>query len=64
MRITRFLRHALSDLRARVGAINERYAFPRIPMSRAVRLSLLALRIYLLLLVVLLGYKFVTLIVH
>jgi hypothetical protein len=33
-------------------------------MSRAVRLSLLTLRIYLLLLVALLGYKFITLIVH
>jgi hypothetical protein len=64
MRIARILRNALSDLIARVGAINERYATPRIPMSRAVRLSLLTLRIYLLLLVALLVYKFVTLIVH
>jgi hypothetical protein len=33
-------------------------------MAPAVRWSLLALRIYLLLLVALLGYRFVTLVVH
>ena len=64
MKIARFLRHMLSDLIARVRAINQRYAVPRIAMSRPVRLSLLALRLYLLLLVLLLGYKFVTLLVH
>jgi hypothetical protein len=64
MRITRWLRHALSDQIARIRAINQRYAVPRLAMSPAVRWSLLTLRIYLLLLVVLLGYKFVTLVVH
>ena len=64
MRITRLLQHILSDLIARIRAINQRYAVPRLAMSPAVRWSLLALRIYLLLLVGLLGYKFVTLVVH
>ena len=64
MRFTRWLRHALSDQIARIRAINQRYAVPRLAMSPAVRWSLLTLRIYLLLLVVLLGYKFVTLVIH
>ena len=63
MRITRLLQHILSDLIARIRAINQRYAVPRLAMSPAVRWSLLALRVYLLL-VGLLGYKFVTLVVH
>lgn len=64
MRITRLLHNSLSDLTARIRAINQRYAVPRLAMSPAVRWSLLALRVYLLLLVVLLGYKFVTLVAH
>lgn len=63
MRFPGLLHHALSDQIARIHAINRRYATPRIAMSRAVRYSLLALRIYLLLLLVLLAYKFVTLVV-
>jgi len=39
-------------------AINARYAVPRITMSPLVRASLLVLRIYLVLLVMLLLYKF------
>jgi len=42
-------------------AINARYATPRITMSPLVRASLLILRIYLVLLVGLLLYKFATL---
>ena len=41
--------------------INARYAVPRIHMSPAVRVSLLVLRVYLVLLVALLLYKFVLL---
>jgi hypothetical protein len=41
--------------------INRRYATPRIRMSAMVRLALLTLRIYLLVLVALLVYKFLTL---
>jgi len=43
----------------KIREINERYSRPNIEMSRAVRLSLLALRLYLLLLVGLIVYKFV-----
>lgn len=43
-----------------VRAINKRYATPRLTMSPMVRWSLLGLRIYLLTLVGLLVYKFVT----
>lgn len=64
MRIARMLMHALADLIARIRVINQRYAVPRLAMSPAVRWSLLALRVYLLLLVVLLGYRFVTLVIH
>jgi len=52
----------MSSLRrvvAKVREINHRYSKPHIEMSRGVRLSLLALRIYLLLLVSLIVYKFV-----
>ena len=44
----------------KIHEINQRYAHPKIHQSRAVKISLLVLRIYLLLLVVLLIYKFFT----
>jgi hypothetical protein len=43
----------------KIHEINRRYAHPKIHQSRAVKIALLILRIYLLLLVVLLVYKFV-----
>ena len=46
----------------KITEINKKYATPRIRMSRGVKIALLFLRIYLVLLVVLLGYKFWTLI--
>jgi hypothetical protein len=42
----------------KVHEINVRYKTPKIHQSRAVKLALLMLRVYLLLLVVLLVYKF------
>ena len=42
--------------------INKKYEKPRITMSPGVKLALMFLRIYLILLVVLLGYKFWTLV--
>lgn len=51
------LRHFLGKL----GEINGRYSKPRIGMSRAARLSLLALRLYLFALVGLMVYRFVLL---
>lgn len=49
-------------LLCKIRDINQRYAQPRIEISRAVRLSLLALRVYLLFLVLLLVYKFILLV--
>jgi hypothetical protein len=45
-----------------VREINKKYAKPRITMTKPVAIALLALRIYLLVLVVLLFYKFITLV--
>jgi hypothetical protein len=46
----------------KVRAINRRYAKPRLAVSPAANVALLCLRIYLLLLVGLLGYKFLTIV--
>jgi hypothetical protein len=51
-----FLRRA----RNKVREINERYKTPKIRMSRGVKIAMLFLRMYLLFLVVILIYKFVT----
>jgi ribosomal protein S30 len=45
----------------KITAINKKYETPRIRMSRSVKIALLFLRIYLILLVLLLCYKFYTL---
>lgn len=45
-----------------VRGINRKYRKPRLTMTRAVRFSLLVLRVYLLVLVLLIIYKFITLI--
>jgi len=47
---------------AAVKAINRKYAYPRITMSPGVKAALLLLRIYLIFLVLLLAYKFYTII--
>jgi hypothetical protein len=46
----------------KIHEINKRYEHPKIHQSRAVKIALLMLRIYLLLLVVLLIIKFATII--
>jgi hypothetical protein len=48
-------------LQRKVRAINDRYRTPRIGITPMVRASLLVLRVYLLALVLLMLYKFVTL---
>jgi hypothetical protein len=45
----------------KIREINKRYAEPRIKLSRRTRLALLVLRVYLIVLVILLAYKFFTL---
>jgi hypothetical protein len=53
---------SVSRMARKFRKINARYETPRIRMSGAVRLSLLVLRVYLILLVALLVYKFATLV--
>ncbi|MEN6396358.1 MAG: hypothetical protein ABFC78_07740 [Methanoregula sp.] len=45
---------------SKISEINRRYATPKIQMSRGVKFALLLLRVYLIVLVLLLGYKFWT----
>lgn len=47
---------------AKIREINRKYAKPNVEMSRLVRFSLLLLRVYLIFLVGLLLYKFMTMI--
>lgn len=46
----------------KLRAINRRYATPRLAISPIVRTCLLVLRLYLLFLVALLAYKFITIV--
>ena len=50
---------SINRLVRKIREINQRYSKPHIEMSRGVRISLMALRIYLLLLVGLIVYKFI-----
>lgn len=55
------MRNILRDAIGRVNEVNRRYSKPRIRMSRGVRFALLMLRLYLIFLVLILAYKFMTL---
>jgi len=57
MRIGRVIRGWVTQIQE----INARYATPKIKMSPGVKIALLGLRLYLIFLVLLLGYKFWTL---
>ena len=61
MPLFRSVASAIAGHVEKIRDINQRYATPRIHMSPMVRLALLTLRIYLLVLVALLAYKFFTL---
>lgn len=52
------------NLFSKIADINSRYRQPRIEMSGAVRLSLMVLRVYLIALVGLMVYKFVTIVMQ
>lgn len=56
--------NAIRSLVAKIHEINSRYRTPRIQMSRGVRISLMALRLYLFALVGLMIYKFVLLVIQ
>ncbi len=45
---------------AKIREINQRYAKPRIRLSKWTRIALLSLRLYLIMLVILLAYRFFT----
>jgi hypothetical protein len=45
---------------AKVREINKKYATPKVKLSRPTRIALLGLRLYLIILVILLAYKFFT----
>jgi hypothetical protein len=47
-----------------IREINEKYKTPRIHMTRMVRFWLVALRVYLLVMLLILAYKFGTLVIH
>jgi hypothetical protein len=51
-----------NETASKVREINKRYEHPKIHMTPLVKFSLLALRLYLLLLVLILFYKFYTLV--
>jgi hypothetical protein len=53
------MRSSIYRLVRKIREINHRYSEPHIEMSRAVKASLLVLRIYLFLLVGLIVYKFI-----
>ncbi len=55
------MRKLFTALFDKIGEINRKYATPTIRMSPMTRVALLALRFYLIFLVLLLLYKFVTL---
>lgn len=55
------MRTRLKRLFRKIDEINQRYREPRIEMSPAVKASLLFLRVYLLVLVCLMVYKFILL---
>ncbi|MBF0486526.1 MAG: hypothetical protein HQK98_00055 [Nitrospirae bacterium] len=56
------IRSFLKNNYAKVREINKKYKTPNVEMSPWVKFSLLLLRLYLIFLVVLLGYKFITLV--
>jgi hypothetical protein len=56
------IKHLVKEWRKKVGEINRKYSKPRLKMTPLVRFSLLALRVYLIVLLIILVYKFYTLV--
>jgi hypothetical protein len=54
--------YVLRRWRTAINNINKKYSKPRLKMTPLVRFSLLALRLYLIMLVVILSYKFYTMV--
>ena len=53
----------MSRIVGKIREINKRYSKPKVKMSREIRIALLVLRLYLISLVVLLAYRFFTIVV-
>jgi len=56
-----WIKRGLGNFRDKIVEINRRYATPRVQMTPMVRFALLFLRLYLILLVGILCYKFISL---
>ena len=56
-----WFRRGLGNFRNKISEINRRYATPRVQMTPMVKVALLFLRFYLIFLVGILLYKFITL---
>ena len=54
--------YVLRGWRKAINDINKKYSKPRLKMTPLVRFSLLALRLYLIMLVIILSYKFYTMV--
>jgi hypothetical protein len=54
--------YLVKEWKRKVEKINQKYSKPRLKMTPLVKISLLALRIYLIMLVIILVYKFYTLV--
>ncbi|HEY3362472.1 MAG TPA: hypothetical protein VGK06_11825 [Methanosarcina sp.] len=54
--------YLVKEWKRKVEKINQKYSKPRLQMTPLVKISLLALRIYLIMLVIILVYKFYTLV--
>jgi hypothetical protein len=54
--------YVLRRWRKAINDINKKYSKPRLQMTPLVRFSLLALRLYLIMLVIVLSYKFYTMV--
>lgn len=56
------IRYVAKGWKGKIKEINRKYSKPRLKMTPLVRASLLALRLYLIMLVIILIYKFYTLV--
>ena len=55
--------YLVKEWRKKVNDINQKYSKPRLKMTPLVRASLIGLRLYLIMLVIILCYKFYTLVI-
>ena len=56
------MKNPIKELVNQIREINQKYSKPRIKMSRPVKIALLSLRLYLIFLIIMLLYRFLTLV--